>query len=493
MGSARSVVALVTHHAHRGPGASRLGPNKSRPTFRLIPPSYPFSSASMSQATSPQSIAALQKMIDVKNSTYVKLPVVVLGMLRNPGWGFGFLLVTDFTDLECSLYNRNVSVPSSLHQDIYVGGKQLRDSQIMSISIKADSLDGIWRSISSFSPHMGTYNYADETLGIFAAEGVVANVSFRAKIFRGCVDGFLSYVRVATRSSLGAPSIAKEFEPNLAQLMERYTDYIDARLYDRLMPVFPVEKYMRRPGAKRVKTEQDRKQRAEMERARAQVERARVEKVRPAVAPAPSQGSVPARILAPTVSTPVSAPAPAPIAAPPTASPGAPILPSSAVPSAAPVTPSPSFTPPLSLTPRGHTAAAPFPSWCTLDPALVAEGARFRIAAHVAHLDPDARVFVKPFRRTLKLAPLRLALAAHSSLAARAHVEISSESEWCAFLAIDEIEETLDQLPQLSARLALLPGREVLLVVERRLSRLDFGYSRPYWGLVSMLTDLLHN
>lgn len=451
----------------------------------------------------------------------VKLPVVVLGMVRNPNWGFGFLLVTDFTDLHCSLYNRNVSVPVSLRQDISVGGKKLRDSQIMSISIKADALDGIWNSLAGFSPKLAAYNYTDENLGMFPSEGVIANVSFRAKTFRGCVDGLLSYVRVATRATLGLPSIAKEFDAKLGNLMLRYAEYMDPPLYNRLLPVFPVEKYMRYPGAKRVKTDYGVELRAQMERARAQVER----RPQPAAPRSSRTGGTsalpPASRAPPTAPTaPALAPASGPSSAPPAT--GKPLTarapqssssapaPAAAVPTVVapassrspateaagePMHRSASLAPPapstLSLTARGHTADAPFASWCALEPAVVAEGARFRVRARIASLDPDGRVFVKPFRRTLKLAPLRLVMTDQSSLSSRACAEISLESEWCAFLAMDEIEESLAQLLHLSALIQLLPGRDVLLVVERRLFSFDFGYSRPYWGLVSTLNDLV--
>lgn len=403
------------------------------------------------------SLSTLDLALEGASPGLVTLPVMVLAMVKQPNWGFGFLLVTDFTDFENSTYNRKIAVPSSLPDTFTVGGRVLRRSQIFSILLKAALLDGYWQALLRFSPRMRAYNYMDERLGVIAQEGVVAMVSFRVKSYRGTIEGFMSHLHVATRAVLGSRSLAAEFSgQGLDTFMRRYMDYIDADLYDRLVAVFPIEKYMRRPmkRERQIGTEQDNGSKdgnqngreeenqngnftdhatannaAGIEQGKAQVKEKSTDRensphlsgVRPVFAH-PSHGSM------------------------------------------------------------------PFLHWRALLPADIALGTSIQTSGFLQSLDPH--VFVKPFRRTLKLAPLRFTLTANSTLRACAYVEILSDAEWCAFLGISEIEETIENVLKLTSRLESMKGRILLLVVERRLVSLSHGYSRPYWGLASSLEDL---
>lgn len=101
---------------------------------------------------------------------------------------------------------------------------------------------------------------------------------------------------------------------------------------------------------------------------------------------------------------------------------------------------------------------------------------------------PPRQIFIRPFRRTLKIAPIVIYLTQGTDLV---KVELHTEEEKCKFLGLEETEEAIGKIDELSTRLGRLPGARAKLRLEKRSMTLDFGYERSYWSTSTSLDRML--
>lgn len=116
-------------------------------------------------------------------------------------------------------------------------------------------------------------------------------------------------------------------------------------------------------------------------------------------------------------------------------------------------------------------------------------GTSFKTKCQIHAVRPLPRqIFIRPFRRTLKIAPIVIYLTQGTDLV---KVELHTEEEKCKFLGLEETEEAIGKIDELSARLERLPGAQVEMGLEKRSMTLDFGYERSYWSTSTRLDRML--
>lgn len=179
---------------------------------------------------------------------YATVPVYCLALIKRDNWGFGFLLVTDFTDnYRNSVFNN--TIPSNVPCEFTVGDTKLEKSKVFAISVPANKIETCWAELKRYSQKMNDYSYLDYERCIFLQEGVVALVNFGVRAHRQSVEGFLFNISVCNRKMLLIPSNqANVNDHGFKEFISRFSRFITPKLHDTLMPVFPVDKYFTRAG-----------------------------------------------------------------------------------------------------------------------------------------------------------------------------------------------------------------------------------------------------
>lgn len=430
-----------------------------------------------------------------RDLTFVTLPLVCLAMIHEVGWGFGFLLVTDFTDnFRSSFFNNNL--PKKVPDEFVIGGHQLERGKVFSISIPSAKIDSCWAELTKFSASIGKYHFLNYLTSNFASEGVVALVNFRVKTHNDSVEGFLARLLVCNRHMMSAPS-NKELlmENGFKDFMARYSKYIDVQLYDSLMPTFPIDQFVKRSSVS-----------ASMIRPAQKSNQMITQANEP---PAKVRRLVGALVMFQQQFTQTQQPQL------PEQSDDSQLsedesnvsightqnghnLTSSGANNALP-----NHTSSPVLCQRTGTAEntdvekwnlfaindVTFSVFAGIPCHLVKSGTAFNTKCQVYAIQPDAKhVLTKPFKRTLKIPSISLFLAQGSDLV---KIELHTEQEKCRFLGLEETEEAINKVEKITNGLHKLCGTEVDISIAKRVMTLDFGYQRLYWSTATTLDSMI--
>lgn len=489
------------------------------------------------ECTSISNLPTLSFLQNNRDFHYVTLPLVCLAMIHQVGWGFGFLLVTDFTDhYKSSFYNNEV--PKRVPDEFEMGGIKLERSKVFSISIPAAKIESCWMEIRKFSPRMSSYHFLDYSSCSFAAEGVVALVNFRVRAHNNNVEGFLSHILSCSRAMLLAPSNrANVAEHGFDEFMRRYGLYVDADLYDNLLRAFPIEKYVQRTSltARRVPEPPLITQLSSQPAAPPPAKVRRITgpqamfqqqftQTQPVATPATAPGeeikfadTLPRRENALASGNASHGPGAA------TGSTGSSSISSnvasfSNVPNGthvshgstnanggfnapdrssrsngssislgiATATSESQFHQPLPANTVLHrdwnlfaVNHVEFATFARIPVHSTDVGTSFITKCRIHSIRPDpAKLFIKPFRRTLKIPSMSLFLVLGRDLV---RVELHTDKEKCNFLGLHEPEEAVNNITQLTQYLRKISGSTVEICLEKRLLELDFNCSKLYW------------
>ncbi|CAK7892794.1 hypothetical protein CAAN1_01S11716 [[Candida] anglica] len=94
---------------------------------------------------------------------------------------------------------------------------------------------------------------------------------------------------------------------------------------------------------------------------------------------------------------------------------------------------------------------------------------------------------VKPYGRTLKIAPFKLYLQEQEDGLV---LEFNSEREICKFLGLIEIEQSLECLSNIEEYARILQEKRIYVDIQRKKHELATGVTRSYWTCLTTLEDL---
>lgn len=417
----------------------------------------------------------------ISNGTRITtLPVICLALYKPPNFGFGFLVVTDLTDnYDTALYKG--FVPRNVPEVSQLGHRPLERSKLFSISVPTYKVNEIWKQMNAFSPGLNAYDYQNDLRCNILREAVICSVKFRIKDYRNSVEGFLSDFQVCSRATMGTDHSRELMATrSFHGLMSRFLEYVDEPLYDRLIRNFPIDRYVKMNGSRasargRVPGDEQgegssvpkRTVQALQERKEHVNKRTEPEMT---TQPAKHRKLTGAQVMFGQQFTQEAAPAPR-----------------------AEPRPMPHPEDELDQSDQWQNYAVNkllFASFLRVKPHRVAEGITFETSATITTVVPQ-EIFVKPFKRTLKIARFRLVLSKTGSMPGHdtVAVELRSDADMCQFFGVSEIEELID-LDSCQRKLAALQGARVDIQVQCRRATLDFGYHKVYWGCASTLNDL---
>lgn len=486
---------------------------------------------------------------DDRNRIYVTLPLVCLGMFKG-GMKCAFLLVTDFTAQPSSTVFGNL-LPLPVLTEYEFGGQQLDRAKVFSISIAGPYIERCWAELGKFTPNMLRYNYYSTTTNDFSNEGVVALINFRVQQHftqKSKIEGFYSRMTVCNREMLSRPLNLPKYDDKIfLDMMARYVQHMNIEHYDHLVRNFPVEKYVQRTvllGRERERQEQMRRrrdaERGKMERERMErdkMEGEREQRIDLKIVKSDIITQAPPakvrRLMGAQVTFQQHFTQPDQTESPESDSEEYfdTTTPSNGTESEGRTTNE------RRGIHNGHENEAGLPAengsghrggsyggfsstkqssekvllqhngttqqqWNhfsihEVDFATLARvacytlsvGTCFTTTCHVHEIRPLPRqVFVKPFRRTMKIAPITIFLTQGTDLV---KVELHTEEEKCKFLGLEETEEAIGRIDELAAGLERLVGAQVEIGIEKRTMALDFGYERSYWSSGTSLKKMI--
>lgn len=447
--------------------------------------------------TSISNLPSLSFLQNSPDSQYVTLPLVCLAMIRQDGWGFGFLLVTDFTDhYKSSVFNNGV--PKKVPDDFDVGGKKLERSKVFSISIPAAKIESCWAEIRRFSPKMAKYHFLNYLTSAFPSEGVVALVNFRVRAHNNSVEGFLSHIMICNRNMLLAPSNqANVDEHGFKDFMARFSRYIDADLYDTLLPNFPIQNYVKRSAVMGAANRNERGPEDVITQAPSPPTKIRrlagvqvmFQQQFTQTQQPPSREDLQREEdddqngIGDVFGT---------VQANGSLNYGAgDNLDSRRSRQNGQAHFHQSTTTAEELLQNWNLFAVnqvEFATFARIPCHLVNVGTSFVTKCKVCAIQPDARhILIKPFKRTLKIPPVSIYLSQGTDLV---KVELHTEKEKCHFLGIHEVEEAINKIDRLTKLLRQLPGKTVEISIDKRNMALDFDYTRLYWSTATTLENM---
>lgn len=462
------------------------------------------------------SIQALEASRDI---TFVTIPLVILSLNHEPNWGFGFLLVTDFTHHYDSSYYHE-KLPKKLPGEFFFGGRQIERSQVFPISVPHAKVDLTWSEIRKFSPKLERYHYLNVLNSNISMEGVVGLVNFRVKAHNGSVEGMLSKVLICNRRMLLIPANKERAnDHHFKEFMNRYASNLSSDLYDSLLPVFPILEYVKRTSVPQrhlqpnVQNENgnhngNRNQchistksglgSTHLQTQNATIQRTMITQSEP---PQKVRRWAAAQVVFRQQFTQTQQPQ----------------LPGSSQEFSDTSHVSLNHTQPGQELSRVSDQSSPilhqhtgiidynnefsgrnfnlfaineveFLVFAKIPCHKVKPGTSFVTTCHVHSLHPEAgNILSKPFKRTLKIPPISLFLAKGTDLV---KVEFHTEDEKCRFLGIAEPEEAINSIAKITRSLKKLPGTETDITIDKRSMCLDFGYERPYWSSATTLEKM---
>lgn len=397
---------------------------------------------------------------------YVNLPVVCLALLRRPDMNFGVLMVTDFTEYANSSYAMGSAHPR-LPESFSIGKIQaLERTKVFAITCLLDKVDAMWDRLCLYSSRMHHYDPLDETRCNFSQEGVIGFINMRVKEYNYSTEGWLSRLHICNREQMTKSA----FKANLRKyyfgsFMERFLGIVDKSLYDNLLPSFPIDSY-RKPedlvttGVKRPSDDLITQAPKSRSISAAQITYQQQFTQLPAEEESDDE-ELPSFAADDALPQPSQAPK------------------SQIIP----------ITRPQSKWLRHVVNKLAFPSLCSVSLDEAPGFTTFETTCILKNIIPEVgKLFVRPYKRTIKISPIRLVLV--GSRDQKLFAELHSEEDINAFFGFLEVEEVLPKIEETLKALRRLVGLQVKVRLQKRLLDLDFGYQKPYWACRTPLTSL---
>lgn len=413
----------------------------------------------MSSNLAVNSISELPPALTIQRSDkkYVTLPVVILALQQLK---LGQLLITDFTENN-ELGFACGQLPQLLPDKFFFNGKQLSLSKVLVLGLTGDRTTTLWKSLKSAVPQVANYDYSSQHLNILHL-GIVAVVNFKVNNYRDCLEGFLGSFSIYTRESMRNGSKIDLPPERFQAFMSRYAENMDVKLYDSLIRHFPIESYVSRESlltreAAKIRSDlpSQPNRRPAIPQAMERLQNSKIRKLNPRDAVFQQQQTQVQNIQDGTVHK-------------------------ESVVSPAPITEQNWAFSTINV--------VDFSTLHQISLSKIKDGTLFQTSGKVTKIipGPDA-VFVRPFGRTLKAAPLKVYVEENSKLVA---LEIVTEQDACHFFGLSEIEVAIDHIPDLTAKLAGILGKKVTVVAEKRTFEYPSTYKRAYWNVHSTLSSL---
>lgn len=476
---------------------------------------------------------------DDKNRIYVTLPLVCLGMFKG-GMKCAFLLVTDFTAQPSSTVFGNL-LPLPVLTEYEIGGQQLDRAKVFSISIAGPYIERCWSELGKFTPNMQRYNYYSTTTNDFSKEGVVALINFRVQQHftqKSKIEGFYSRMTVCNREMLSRPLNLPKYDDKIfLEMMARYVQHMNIEHYDHLVRNFPVEKYVQRTVLLGRERERQEDMRSRREAERGKMEREREHRIDLKVVKSDIITQAPPakvrRLMGAQVTFQQHFTQREQVESPESDSNEFfdTTTPTNGTESEGRITnerreihnghdnevglnpaengsghrgsyggfsSTKQFSEKVLLQHNGTTQQkwshfsihkVDFATLARVVCYTLSVGTCFTTTCHIHDIRPRPRqAFVKPFRRTMKIAPITIFLTQGTDLV---KVELHTEEEKCKFLGLEETEEAIGRIDELTAGLERLVGTQVEIRIEKRTMALDFGYERSYWSSGTSLKKMI--
>lgn len=402
--------------------------------------------------------------------TYVNLPVVCLALLRRPEWNFGFMLVTDFTEYFHNPYAVGRS-PESLPESFSLGNIfALELSKVFAITVPRDKMDLYWRDLCLYSPRMRNYDPQDEKRCNFAQEGIIAMINMRVKLYSMMTEGWLTRIQICNRTEMKKSAFKAHLKKfHFGGFMTRFLKHVDKTLYDTILPSFPIDSYLKPEdiasngagGVKRPYDELITQAPKSRSISAAQITFKQQFTQRPAESPEEEEEELPSFGLDHANETQntnhdnVSSQRPAV----------------------------------RNKWLNYSVSRVSFSTISSMSMHDTPEVTMFETTCVLANILPEIDLlFVRPYKRTMKIPPIKLTLTGSKN--ERIFAELHTESEINKFFGVQEVEEVIPNIERISNKLRQLTGLQIKIRLQKALLNLDFGYQKEYWACRTQLQDL---
>lgn len=399
-------------------------------------------------------------------------PCVVLALCKPPTWNFGFLLITDFTKYPSPNYNKSKTM-NNLYSSLRLGTlDNISKDLIFTITVAHHQVQEVWEKLKTFNPNISNYSYEDPERWDLTKEGIISIVNMRIKVFENTTEGFLAHLRECSRTRT-KDFLFRRFmkECEFSSFMSRYVKYIDYNLYHTLEPCFPIDVFMKEP-----------------EKPSTLPPKRGPDTSLPMITQQPKTRKISAAQVAfrQLISQPEESTEEATQSSWAGNSQDLGFTPTQKPHRTLHLDPSQGME--RWLTYMMNTIH--FPDIVSIALNAIPDHTSFETTARILCIRPPPEsIFLKPFKRTLKIAEFSLVLGADAT-AGNLVVEFHHESEITSFFGVEEIEELLDVIDGLTDELVALQSNEVTVRIQKRTACLDFGFKKAYWGCGSRLADL---
>lgn len=384
----------------------------------------------------------------------VSFPALCLAYCRPLGHPFGFLLVTDFTDLSEGMFmNNKLPEPFRNTREFKIGNKSIDPLKVFSVNVLSEREIQCWLYLKQHYKLLEMYSL--QSGDSFAHEGIICVITMKVQRFNGKIEGFFSHIKACTRESLQNTKSTLPMSCDYTGFLRRYVRYVDDDFVQQLKKRYPIEHFFSHEERIVVDSQPPRKRQNEASRE----PQKRLQ----------AKGAFKQHLLQPTdgtqepmerLATPVS---------------------SSSEESKSPKR--------YTAYSEYHTNTVSLHTLAKLHPSAV-RGCHFETLCRIKQVCPEAtQLFVKPFRRTFKVAGFRLILV---QAAAVVSVELHEEEDVCHFFGVDEVEELLENIDGCARALQNICGKQRTVRVAARAIEFDSGYTMPYWGCDSTLKEMQH-
>lgn len=380
------------------------------------------------------------------------------------------MLITDFTD---NFENPFVagSLPQKVPDTFSIGNiYSLELSKVFPVTVPGKKVEYFWDELCKFSPRMKQYSPYDDTRCNFAQEGVVCSLNMRVKEYALRIEGWLMHLQVCNRAELKKPVFKKFLQGNgFGSFVTRFLQFVDEPLYNRLLPNFPIDAYLnlsdigKRPERTTTQTSVESNKRPDDG----------------IITQAPKSRKISAAQVTfqqQFTQAPVEIP-----------------IDEDDEPSSLKVGDS-QVSSDVSNPSQGKwlkyaVNQVPFSVFVDIPFQEVPEFTSFETTCVLFKIIPDTKLlFIRPYKRTMKVAEFKLVLKGLDGQLAFA--EFHHEREIKKFFGVDEVEELIPRMEDVSNQLDALIGLTLKPRLQMALLDLDFGYQKPYWVCRSSLDEL---
>lgn len=403
--------------------------------------------------------------LDGFSKFYLTLPVVVLAYQQLK---MGVLLVTDFTEIPELGFAHN-QLPTSLPDRFLFRDKDLSPSRILAVGVPKYRRDGVWNEIQLYGPQMRNFDYSQTESCNLLKMCVIAILNIKVNVYNGYLEGFYCGLSVLSKTRYDSPeSLGNVTTEMFEKFMNRLSNYMDCKLFDRLIHCFPIDKFVSRlslPDYKSVSPEK-KNYLNKSESVEEYPPPSKIRKLQPSDLLYREQAT---QLRLQVNET---------------------IFPLTQIPQTQPqfeINSSIQLSN-LECWKRNRINDILFHQFCDLKCFNLEPETCFRIRCSIQEIDPiPENVFVKPYLETLTAAQITLVLGDAPFITS---VEITNNEEACAFFGFEEVEEAIANVENVHSALQLLLSKEVTLEVAAKRCTLQLGRIFMYWCPTSTLMSL---